>query len=154
MPTCCNRECETPFCPWCGRCFALENTHGVVDTETFVAHIFRSHAICGFRVQLPKLIEKCRQWIASQPKIARAYLTTTSEGSIELVAVQAGTEFDGELSDSLCEFDVEVFNDPELRNVNFSGIVVPNTPLESLNGHFVNQYCFIQIHPGEAQITH
>lgn len=18
MPTCCNRECETPFCPWCG----------------------------------------------------------------------------------------------------------------------------------------
>jgi hypothetical protein len=121
---------------------ALDDRVVVVSAADAVLSILSwgsiSAGIASLNEQLRLLLERLQQWSCAHfDRIYRADVQVRSNKDIHFIVTQRDAPHDDILMNDLSEFDLDIFNDPKLKDIRLNTILVPRCSIDSLQA-FVN----------------
>lgn len=105
-------------------------------------HVQREQQLTRFRLLLNRLAE----WLRCQEpknKISRALLTER-DGMLLFLVIMRGTRFDPELENDLTQLELDILDDPQLKDFPFTVMALPQLDEEQLKS-FVNPQIVIRL---------
>ncbi|KAA5545113.1 hypothetical protein FYK55_05365 [Roseiconus nitratireducens] len=85
-----------------------------------------------YELQFSILVKRLGSWLSGQTGVAKAYVTLRDSQLLFLVVTKS-TKYDSDFEDALSDLDIELANDPDLRDITLSVLSIPNVPSDSLS---------------------